>query len=421
MAKVAFCSPLPPAQTGIAAYATAVLGGLDEIGFTAEHQLDPMWPLGPGAEERVRASDVGVFQLGNNVEFHGAIYRLSVWNPGVVVLHDLALDGLMYGLGLANDPLTLPARAEAMAAAARNADLEDPLGVPWCAQAVRRARTVIVHSRFARDYLLRAGCRTPIVVTPHPLVERDDEIDAARERRARLRHRVARGDEVVVGIAGDLNASKGIEALLAAFPRVRSNVRGVLVGRTSSHWDVQGALRRSGVGDRVTVVTDVRDDEFLEWLCAFDILINLRHPHRGETSGSLVRALHAGVPTIVSAVGSYLEVPDGVVVRIAPGPPDPVELATAIDRLAEDPEARASMSRHARDYARSALAPRVTAAGYAEAVHRVLELNADPVRTSIARWARGLRAAGVGPQHAARGLGVRYAEALFELRPEPPG
>ena len=53
------------------------------------------------------------------------------------------------------------------------------------AQAVRRARTVIVHSRFARDYLLRAGCRTPIVVTPHPLVERDDEIDAARERRAK--------------------------------------------------------------------------------------------------------------------------------------------------------------------------------------------------------------------------------------------
>jgi len=344
-----------------------------------------------------------------------------VWNPGVVVLHDLALDGLMYGLGLANDPLTQPARAEAMAAAARNADLEDPLGVPWCAQAVRRARTVIVHSRFARDYLLRVGCRTPIVVTPHPLVERDDEIDAARERRVRLRHRVARGDEVVVGIAGDLNASKGIEALLAALPRVRSNVRGVLVGRTSSHWDVQGAVRRSGVGDRVTVVTDVRDDEFLEWLCAFDILINLRHPHRGETSGSLVRALHAGVPTIVSAVGTYLEVPEGVVARIASGPPDPVELAAAIDRLAEDREARGSMSRHARDYARSALAPRVTAAGYAEAVHRVLELNADPVRTSIARWARGLRAVGVGPQHAARGLGVRFAEALFELRPESPG
>src|SRR5439155_24263804 len=157
----------------------------------------------------------------------------------------------------------------------------------------------------------------------------------------------APGDEVVVGIAGDLNASKGIEALLAALPRVRSNVRAVLVGRTSSHWDVQGALRRSGVGDRVTVVADVRYDEFLEWLCAFDILINLRHPHRGETSGSLVRALHAGVPTIVSAVGTYLEVPEGVVARIAPGPPDPVELASVIDGLAEDPGGRAAVSRHA--------------------------------------------------------------------------
>jgi glycosyltransferase involved in cell wall biosynthesis len=226
---------------------------------------------------------------------------------------------------------------------------------------------------------------------------------------------------VVVGIAGDLNASKGIEALLSALPRVRSSVRAVLVGRTSSHWDVQRAVRGSGVGDRVTVITDVRDDEFLEWLCAFDILVNLRHPHRGETSGSLVRSLHAGVPTIVSAVGTYLEVPDAVVVRIAPGPPDPVELAAAIDRLARDPEARGSMSRRARDYARSALAPRVTAEGYAEAVHRTLQLNADPVRNAIARWARGLRPAGLGPPHAARGLGVRYPEALFELRGEEPG
>jgi hypothetical protein len=147
----------------------------------------------------------------------------------------------MYGLGLANDPLMQPARAEAMAAAARNADLED--------RSVRYAGGPAGQDRdrpfaFARDYLLRRV--VPHVVTPHPLVERDDEIDAARERRARLRHRVARGDEVVVGIAGDLNASKGIEALLAAFPRVRSNVRGVLVGRTSSHWDVQGAVRGSG-------------------------------------------------------------------------------------------------------------------------------------------------------------------------------
>ena len=79
------------------------------------------------------------------------------------------------------------------------------------------------------------------------------------------------------------------------------------------------------------------------------------------------------------------------------------------------------MSRHARDYARGALSPRVTAEGYAEAVQRALQLKADPVRTSIARWARGLRPAGLGPQHAARGLGVRYPEALFELRGEEHG
>ena len=51
----------------------------------------------------------------------------------------------------------------------------------------------------------------------------------------------------------------------------------------------------------------------------------------------------------------------------------------------------------------------------------LVALRADPVRNAIARWARGLRPAGLGPRHAARGLGVRYAEGLFELRREEHG
>src|SRR5204863_400448 len=92
-------------------------------------------------------------------------------------------------------------------------------------------------------------------------------------------------------------------------------------------WDVDAAIRDAGVGGRVSVLADVPDDEFLAWLSAFDILVNLRYPHRGESSGSLVRALQVGTPTIVSGVGTYLEVPDDVVVRIGPGRPDPEELA----------------------------------------------------------------------------------------------
>ena len=95
-------------QTGIATYSAAVLDGMRRAGLLERHDVHPMWPLASDAEERVEAADVAVYQLGNNVEFHGEIYRLSVWHPGVAVLHDLALDGLMYGLGVARSPLAEP-------------------------------------------------------------------------------------------------------------------------------------------------------------------------------------------------------------------------------------------------------------------------------------------------------------------------
>jgi glycosyltransferase involved in cell wall biosynthesis len=413
MADIAFVSPLPPERTGIATYAASVLDGIAASGTT--HRIDRVWPLGRGALARVREADVGVYQIGNNVEFHGDIYALSVWNPGLVVLHDLAIDGLIWGLGEVRSPLGAPARAEAMLAARAGADDADPLAIPWCAQLVRRARGVIVHSAFAKDYLEAFGCRTPIAVAPHPVVELDADVDRARAQREAMRAKIGRDDEVLVGVAGDLNATKGIEQLLEAFRRIRSKARIVLVGRKAG-WDLDAAIRSSGIGDHVTVVRDVDDDEFLAWLCAFDVLVNIRFPHRGETSGSLVRALHAGVPSIVSGVGTYVEVPEDVVIRIAPGPADPAELAGAIDRLAEDPSLRRAMGERARRYAHEQLTPARTAAVYLEAIDDVLSLQADPARMALARWAGALREIGVAPHHVERGLGVPYASALAELR-----
>jgi glycosyltransferase involved in cell wall biosynthesis len=249
-------------------------------------------------------------------------------------------------------------------------------------------------------------------------VERDEQIEAARPRGAELRAGVAHEGELLVGVAGDLNGSKGIGELLASLRSVTADVRVALVGRHSPHWDLDAVIRDSGVADRVTVVSDVADEDFLAWLAAFDVLVNLRFPHRGETSGSLVRALHVGVPTIVSAAGTYLEVPDDAVERIPGGEPDPAELAAVIDRLGADPGRRGAMRERARRYAREELAPERTAAAYEAAVDLVLAYGADPARVALSRWAVALRSVGVGPQHVRRGFGLRYAEALAAFRSE---
>src|SRR5262249_62089740 len=107
-----------------------------------------------------------------------------------------------------------------------------------------------------------------------------------------------------------------------------------------------------------------------------------------------------------------------VVVRIAPGPPDALELAAVIERLAADAPTREAMGERARRYAQTELTPARTAAGYLRAIDDVLALRADPARGALARWALALRDLGVTPHLAERGFGVGFADALADMRPQ---
>ena len=51
-------------------------------------------------------------------------------------------------------------------------------------------------------------------------------------------------------------------------------------------------------------------------MAACDVLVNLRSPTMGETSGSVIRGLALGKPMLVSDVGWFSELPDGVALKI---------------------------------------------------------------------------------------------------------
>jgi glycosyltransferase involved in cell wall biosynthesis len=51
-------------------------------------------------------------------------------------------------------------------------------------------------------------------------------------------------------------------------------------------------------------------------MAACDVLVNLRYPTMGETSGSVIRALSLGKPLVVSDVGWFGELPDDTVLKV---------------------------------------------------------------------------------------------------------
>jgi hypothetical protein len=172
----------------------------------------------------------------------------------------------------------------------------------------------------------------------------------------------------------------------------------------------------------VHVHQDVTDDDFLAWVGAADVAVDLRHPHRGEVSGALVRAMQCGRASVVSATGTYLDVPDALVARVPAGRPDPAAIAAVLRGLLDDAAARERMGVAAREHVAALARDEVTARGYAAAMDGTLALLRDPTRRVLARWGGALVDLGVTEETLARGYGLSYARALDDFAtPSSPG
>jgi glycosyltransferase involved in cell wall biosynthesis len=133
--------------------------------------------------------------------------------------------------------------------------------------------------------------------------------------------------------------NKRIPQLLEAFVLLRQRrpeARLLLVGDATERFDLDRRLERLGLGpDALLRESYVSEERFWSLMAACDVLVNLRSPTMGETSGSVIRGLSLGKPMLVSDVGWFAELPDGVALRI---PVDELEIpmiAAAIE-LASD-------------------------------------------------------------------------------------
>ena len=230
---------------------------------------------------------------------------------------------------------------------------------------------------------------------------------------------MASDDVLLVAPPGDLSRAKQLDVILAAAERLGPRVHVAIVGRLVGY-DIDGVVRSSALGPRVHLATDVTDDEFRAWLSAADVVVNLRYPHRGEVSGTLIRAMQMGRACAVSATGTYLEIPGDAVVHVGEGAARADELAAALRPLVEDSERRRRLAAAATRYLGATISDERTARGYEEAIEGTLELLADPRRLALARWARALSDFEIGSRQLDAGWGMRYVNALQETVISPP-
>lgn len=388
MTRLAWYSPLPPGESGIAQYSAELLPYL-----AADHAIDaiiaddapPPAPLPPGiALRRAGSFDGGgagetrIYQIGNSPE-HASILALAERKPGISVLHDVTLQHLQVWRALRDGASAAEYRAEMArrygAIGERAADDllgNRPLAVPYvaiplCERVVERSKLTIVHSDYARAVVLRHCPGTPVAVVPQgvPLLAQGDRLAA----RARLG---LPEDALVVAALGNLIPEKRLGVALRAFARALFAVPEALfivAGAASAHYDRRAIARARGLEPVTRWLGRVDAATFEEVLVAADLCVNLRWPTGGETSASFLRMLAAGRATIVSDGGSFAEAPDDACLKVpVGGEPEEAAIVRAIVLAARDPATIAAIGTRARAHAAAAHSLERAAAGYREAI-----------------------------------------------------
>lgn len=146
------------------------------------------------------------------------------------------------------------------------------------------------------------------------------------------------------------------------------------------------ALARAGASLRARVrIWPAQEDEARLLLAAADVAVALEHPARGGLGAPLVRAIAAGLPTLVSAgTGAAAEMEDGVVVKVSPGSTETEEVVALVGRLLDDATLRRRVGALARDHAGARRNPAPAAAALLSLTREVHRTAADALRAFAA-------------------------------------
>ncbi|MDE3165878.1 MAG: glycosyltransferase [Acidobacteriota bacterium] len=443
--RIAWFSPLNPQRNGVSDYSEELLPHLAAHAsielvcgdYTpSNQQIAGRFPVRSAAwflnhHDRF---DCAVYQLANSVHHHGYMLPCMERVPGVSVFHDYYLHFLMLGVtALRGDRAALErALAPRYGKRARALSwrlllcLEDPYAVPMIQPLVRMSRAIVTHSECARRLIQSENPASPVSLIPMGM----PEPSLAGSRDDIRRRRGLDPDAFVLASVSTLSHTKRIEAVLDAVGRVRARrpamrLTLLILGGGRLGERARAAIARNGLEDAVRITGWTGADAYLEFLAAADAVIDLRFPSGAETSASLLRAISCGRPAIVSAQGTFLELPGEFTVKIPVDDDETRAVAAAIEEWIDGPARLAAMSAAALAYAHTRLRLDSAAAAYAAVIREAIAAPAPaavPLATPSSALLRMPLASLYKLSRAARlcrdyGLADTAGRVLAELRP----
>lgn len=340
--KIAFFSPLPPLQSGISDYSVDILRALKcycDIDVYIDKGYEPQVEFGDVIhiysykqfESHAHEYTDIIYQVGNST-FHLYMYEFIKKYPGIVVLHDYNMHGVLLHDSLGGGKNNFKQYRTYLLEdypESQVSEYLDALQKGQCAYKMREwelngivtnyARKIIVHSFDAKEKLLQRDIARDVrqiwsFVNLEKVLSKDQRVE--------LKEGNGYGkNEILVAAFGHIHETKRAIPILKAMGKLVKeyhNVKMVFVGKLADELknEFYEVVNGEGLHESVKVTGYTSLQEFEEYISATDICLNLRYPYNGETSASLVRNLAKGNIVITNQIGSFAEIPDDICIKI---------------------------------------------------------------------------------------------------------
>ena len=373
--RIAYFSPLNPQKSGISDYSEVLVPALKNFcdidlwvssvkveSKTLKRSNIINYIKKPKYIKHLKDYDAIIYNIGNNPSYHAAIYDIFLKQPGFVILHDYVLFYLIagyyfeytlnkpgfiaelyynYGLKGIDYAKDILKNSESILR------YKNPERYPLIKRLVENATGLIVHSEYTRKLIIQQGI-------PDSKVRKINQINyfnvyniprPSDQEELKRKYGIAEG-QILVASFGYIAPTKRnlevIEAINLINSRLNYKLKYLMVG--------EGEYIDSLLNEDIRKTGFIPLDEFEKLLYCSDIVVNLRYPSMGETSATLLRAMSAGKPCIVTDDAWFSELPDNVAIKIPYGANELRSLIEALILLTENDDNRMIIGKKAREY-----------------------------------------------------------------------
>jgi len=370
--RLAYFSPLPPERSGIADFSAELLPELAvyyDIELIVDQQeigdpwLAANFPVRSWQwfEQHADRYQRVLYNLGNST-YHTYMLDMLARYPGIVVLHDFFLSGLLAHLDMTGERPQIWAQAlyesHGLQALLETKNTEDLSQIIWkypCNyQMLDAAQAVIVHSEFsmklARQWYGENATQNWTRIPHMRKLPYQSERSAARQR-------LGLGEDDFLmcsfGLMGPTKLNHLVlEAWLQSPMAKDSHCHLVFVGKNDGGkygMQLLQDIKDRGLADHITITGFADPELFQTYLHAADAGVQLRGLSRGESSYTVLDCMAYGIPTIINGNGAMAELPADALVKLA----DEVDVATLLASMVElrfAPQLRKELGARAVEY-----------------------------------------------------------------------